>query len=260
VRVVAASNPMPVPTGMLSEETLDIVDEYWAQDLGCTRGELRPPAPRLQVHGGGLEGYAGVFILVLDGAAPVVSAPPDLGGLLSARAARFTADAVSRPDVLRSLLEPMEVAPVIGPAVLNYADAAMFKSGDLAFTRALEMADRAEFETLKAACERAEWDPKGFDLDGRRTFGAFNSGGELLAVANFEVWAERIAHLRVVAHPQVRGQGYGPRAIGAAATCALDSNLVLQYRALRENRASLRVAAKLGFQAYGWSIAARFAA
>jgi GNAT superfamily N-acetyltransferase len=236
------------------------VDEYWAQDLGCLRDGLRPRAPRLQVHGGGLEGYPGVFVLVLDGAAPIVSAPAELGGLLSPKISLFSADAVSSPDVLRGLLEPTEVARVIGPAHLAYADGASFRSAGLANTRELDRADLADIETLKAACDPAEWDLKGFDLEAKRTFGAFGSRGELLSVADFEVWTGRIAHLSVVAHPHARGQGHGPRAVAAAAACALDSDRVLQYRALRQNRASLRVAAKLGFQAYGWSIAARFVA
>ena len=245
---------------MLSTGTLDIVDGYWAQDLGCTRDGLRPRAPRLQIHGGGLERYPGVFVLILDGGAPVVSAPPDLEKLLSGRTSRFTAAAVSSPDVLRSLVEPTEVERVIGPAHLNYADSGSFRPADLEHTRELVAADRADFEVLKAACDPGEWDLKGFDLEAKRTFGAFSDRDELLAVADFEVWAERIAHLSVVTHPHARGRGHGPRAVTAAATCALDSDLVLQYRALRENRPSLRVATKLGFQAYGWSIAARFAA
>ena len=243
---------------MLSKETLEMVDEYWARDLGCTRGDLRPRVPRLQPHAGGLEGYPGVFVLILDGSAPVVSVPSNLERLLSPRTARFTPAAVSSPDGVRSLLEPTEVARVVGPAQLNYADAASFRPGDRAHARELELADRADFEALQAACDPVDWDLKGFAPDTKRTFGAFR--GELLAVADFEVWAERIAHLSVVAHPHVRGQGYGLRAVAAAATCALESDLLLQYRALRDNRASLRVAAKLGFQSYGWSIAARFAA
>jgi RimJ/RimL family protein N-acetyltransferase len=199
-----------------------------------------------------------VFILVLDGGAPVVSVPSDLEQLLAARTAGFTAVAVSTADGLRGLLGPRDVARVIGPAQLSYADAASFKPVNVAPARKLEAADRVQFEALQAACDPADWDAKGFELEARQTFGAFGDGGELLAVADFEVWAEQIAHLRVVAHPQARGQGHGVRAVAAAATHALDSNLVLQYRALRDNRASLRVAAKLGFQSYGWSMAARF--
>jgi GNAT superfamily N-acetyltransferase len=243
----------------LSARTLGIVDEYWARDLGCTRDELRPRIPSLRAHRGGLAGYPGVFALTVGLGAPVVSAPPDVARILSRRAARFTADAVVSPGGLRELLEPNEVARVIGPADLSYADAGSFRSPRLGDTRELGLGDRLEFELLKASCAADEWDPKGFDLSARRTLGAFGDRGELLAVADFEVWAERIAHLSVVTHPRARGQGQGVRAVAAAATIALDSDLVLQYRALRDNRASLRVAAKLGFELYGWSIAAVFA-
>jgi GNAT superfamily N-acetyltransferase len=241
----------------LEKTTLEIADGYWAQDLGCTRDELRPRAPRLQSHAGGLTGYPGVFILVLDGAAPVVSVPAELQQRLSARSDEFTAAAVATPDGLRHLLAPTEIARVIGPAQLNYADAATFRPTALKPARKLGRSDREQFEGLQAACDPADWDGKGFDLEARHTFGAFDEQGELRAVADFDLWAERIAHLSVVAHPQAQGRGYGPSAVAAAASFALESSLVLQYRALRDNRASLRVAAKLGFQSYGWSMAAR---
>jgi RimJ/RimL family protein N-acetyltransferase len=244
---------------MLSQRTVDIVDAYWAHDLGCSWDALRARDPRLQIHGGGLAGYPGVFVLVVGGGAPLVSAPPDVAGALATRIARFTAEAVARPSVLGGLLAPTEVARIIGPAQLEYADAASFKPWDLARTRELRSSDGAEVAALKATCHPAEWDLKGFDLEARRTFGAFGDQGELLAIADFEVWAGRLAHLGVVTRPQARGHGHGPAAIAAACACALDAGLVLQYRALRENHASLRLAAKLGFQAYGWTIAARFA-
>ena len=250
----------PTRVNMLIGRTLDVVDDYWARDLGCARDQLRSPVPRVQAHAGGLEGYAGVFVLTVDPGAPVVSAPAELARTLAPRAPRFTADAVSEPDVLRRLLEPVAVGPVIGPAYLSYADAGSFRAPDLGNTRQLGVADRREFDAFRSRCDPADWDPKGFDLESKPTFGAFGERGDLLAVADFELWAGRIAHLSVVAHPHARGQGHGARAVAAAAARALDAGHVLQYRALRENRASLRVAARLGFVRYGWSVAARLAA
>jgi RimJ/RimL family protein N-acetyltransferase len=244
---------------MLSARTTEIVDEYWARDLGCRRDELRPPVPRIQAHGGGLKNYPGVFILTL-GVAPVVSAPSELATALSPGSALFTAESVAAPDELRGLLGPAHVERVIGPAFLNYADAGSFRSPDVGTTRELSVSDTVEFEALRAICASNDWEGKGFDLQARRTFGAFGDGGHLLAIAHFEIWEGRIAHLSVVAHPHARRRGHATRAVAAAARCALDSDLVLQYRVLRENVPSRRVAAKLGFEAYGWSIAARLAA
>lgn len=243
---------------MFRSTTRLIVDDYWAGDLGCRREELRPPSPRIQAHGGGLAGYPGVFILTLDGA-PVVSVPPELVATLSPKAALFTAAAVAAPETLRHLLAPALVDRVIGPAYLDYADDESLRTPDLRDTRQLTPADQPVVDALKANCLAADWEPKGFDLQTRPSFGAFDSDGALVAIADFEVWGGHIAHFGLVADPGVRGRGHGTRAFAAAARSALDAGLVLQYRVLADNFPSLRVAAKLGFARYGWSVAARFA-
>jgi RimJ/RimL family protein N-acetyltransferase len=242
----------------LSAKSLDVVDAHWASEFGCGREELRPPVPRVQAHAGGLEGYPGVFILTLD-AAPVVSVPPELLEAIAPRAETFVAEAIGDPAALRRLLSPADVTRVIGPAQLTYADAASFAGAEPGNTRELSRLDHAAFDELKAACSPEDWAPKGLALDARPTFGAFGDDGKLRAVAGFEIWSHRIAHLSVVADPAARGQGHGTRAVAAAARSALDANLVLQYRVLKQNLPSVRVAAKLGFELYGWSMAARLA-
>jgi len=102
----------------LSDQTLEIIDDYWAQDFGCRRDELRPSVPRVQAHGGGLEGYRGVFILAV-GVAPVVSAPPGMAAILGPRAPLFTDETIGDPSTLRDLLAPAAAARIIGPAHLS---------------------------------------------------------------------------------------------------------------------------------------------
>ena len=235
-----------------------LADAYWARDLGRQPGELRPTAPRVQAHAGGLAGYAGVFVFVAEGA-PVVSAPPALAPRLVSRAQAFTPAAVSDPQALAELLKPAEITSVIGPAMLSYADRTSLAPLETRTTRLLTDRDRPAFEALRAACPPDEWDPKSFDLDARPTFGSFDAGGQLVAVADYEIWDGTLAHLSVVSHPGARRRGHGVRVVAAAARAALDAGLVLQYRALHWNQPSLAIASKLGFQRYGWTVAARLA-
>jgi hypothetical protein len=62
---------------MLPQDIVDVADRWWASELGCDASELRPEKARVQHHGGDLQGYSGIWIL-LAGAEPVVSMPPDL--------------------------------------------------------------------------------------------------------------------------------------------------------------------------------------
>jgi RimJ/RimL family protein N-acetyltransferase len=110
---------------------------------------------------------------------------------------------------------------------------------------------------LKAACSAEEWDPKEFSIEQGASFGAFAENGELKAIAAIEPWDQQLAHIGVVTHPVARNQGYATRAVALATEFALDAGLLPQYRVLERNLASRRVAAKLGFRAYGWTMAAR---
>lgn len=246
----------------LPELTLAKVEEYWARELGCTREELRPLAPRVQVHRGGISGFPGVFILAA-GAAPVISAPSDIASVLRPSASRFTSDTTANVVILGELLLRAAAGRIVGPSQLSYVDAASFrrvKAPPSSDTRELNETDLPHLWALKAHCPPAEWEPKNFNLEAKRSFGAFGDNGELLAVADFAIWDEQIAHIGVITRPAVRGQGYGTLAVAAAVSCALDAGLVPQYWALRENQSSLAIRAKLGFRDFAWTMAVRFAA
>jgi RimJ/RimL family protein N-acetyltransferase len=240
-------------------ESRSIADTYWAADLGCEAGALRPTEPRVQPHGGGRADYSGAFILVLDGA-PIVSVPPPLLPVVSPRSVEFRADVVADPKRLHQLLPGSDPTRMIGPAHLHYADQTCFRSTSAPPARPLTPLDEAAFRSLQAACTPGDWEPKEFALDPDFTHGAFDSVGELLAVANFRVWGDRIAHLSVLARPDARGKGHGTSVVASVALHALQSGYLLQYRVLAWNAPSIRIAQKLGFHYYGWSMAARFSA
>jgi GNAT superfamily N-acetyltransferase len=238
--------------------SIDVADEYWAADFGCEREQLRPSGPLVKEHAGGLSDYAGASILVL-GASPLISVPSALFATVAARAAQLATAAVRDPAALQRLLLPGSVTRVIGPALLNYADGSCSTPAGFTGGRELSASDASAFLNLKAACPADDWEAKGFALDAQPTFGAFASDGKLMALATFAVWANRIAHLVVVARPEARNRGFGTRAVAAATQRALELGLLPQYRVLEPNVASRRIAAKLGFQPYGYTVAARLA-
>lgn len=237
-------------------ESVEVADDYWAAEFGCERRHLRPGEPRVQQHSGRLSDYVGAFIFVLD-AAPLVSVPSALLGAVAPRANQFVVDAIRDEAALRRLLAPGAVTRVIGPALLNYADRSCFVPSDTDRTRELAPSDEAQFLAMRAACPPEEWEPKGFGVGSESTFGAFSANGELAAVAGIRVWADRIAHISVVSRPGRRAQGFGTRAVAAATGRAFDAGLLPQYRVLESNAPSRRIAGKLGFHSYGWTVAVR---
>jgi predicted GNAT family acetyltransferase len=81
---------------------------------------------------------------------------------------------------------------------------------------------------------------------------------ELVALASYQLWGERIAHIAVVIHPLFRGLGYAKAAVSALTRIIFERQLVPQYRTLETNSTSMDIVARLGFSGYATSLAIRF--
>jgi GNAT superfamily N-acetyltransferase len=242
---------------MLSVEVLRVADEYWANDFGCAVEDLRPVKTRVQIHAGGMAEYHGASLLMLR-VAPVVSVPEFIYSEVAARADSFTPANTRDPETLTSLLAPAQVSLVLGPAYIGYASAAELRQSSVEGTRKLESFEDPAVQGFKAALGPEDWDVGGIGPCEGRAIGAFSDAGELKAICGIRVWGGTIAHLCVATLPDARGYGFGTRAVAATAQFALELGLLPQYRTLESNLPSIRVAEKLGFKKYGWSMFARF--
>ena len=72
-------------------------------------------------------------------------------------------------------------------------------------------------------------------------------GQELVALASYQLWGERIAHIAFATHPLFRGRGYATAAVSALTKIVFERHLVPQYRTLETNSASMDIARRLGF-------------
>lgn len=241
---------------MLASATLDLVDDYWSEFLCVPRERLRPALPLVVPHAG-LEDYAGMYAQSFGGAAPVVSLPAAVTERFGSAAARAAAGGLV-DDGRWSGVFGDTLTAVIGPAEVRYADAGTLRpaAGD-ARARLLTVGDAPALERLRRACDPTEWEHAGGRELGAHPIAGVFTDGELAAVAGYEVWDGRIAHLGVVTHPAHRGRGLGANAVECVARAALQDGLVLQYRALASNAPSLRIADRLGFVPYAVSLAVR---
>lgn len=241
---------------MLAAETLDAVDGYWAAFLGVPRGQLRPAAPLAVPHAAGLAGYRGMYAQSFGGAAPIVSLPADLLARFGDDAAGAAGGGLVDDERWRRVFGGRMDA-VVGPAAIAYADAGTFRpSSTDADLRVLGDADRPAVDELRRAVSEEEWAHGGSEMGQAPVIGAF-ADGALAAVAGYEVWGERIAHIGIVSHPAHRGRGLGAAAVAGAARTALAAGLAAQYRTLASNTPSLGIARRLGFVAYATSLSVR---
>ena len=190
---------------------------------------------------------------------PQISLPPALHAGLGDRARSWLRADVADPVRLEERLAPLVASAVIGPAFIGYSSRATFAEALAANVRPLTLADQAEVAQFRAHCDPVEWEHGGSPLGGVPTFGAFDGRGELAAMAGYEVWGERIAHISVVTAPARRARGHGGHAVAQAAEHALRAGLLPQYRTLLSNRPSMRLAERLGFECYGFSVYVKLA-
>lgn len=237
---------------MLTDYTLKVADEWWARDFACPPDHLRPGATHVQVHAGELTGDDGIWILAV-GTWPVVSLPPAIFPGLREYAQAWSRETIATSGALQAGLGPFRPTRIVGPAFIGYATRECLGKDTKRRARQLVETDGDAATALRTHCDPEAWDHGGSEFGRVPTFGAFAEEGRLAALAGYETWG-RIAHISIVSGPDRRSQGYGAAAVLAAAEHALQAGLVPQYRTLKANKPSMRLAEGLGFQEYGVSV------
>lgn len=198
----------------LTDDGRNLVLGEWARRLTVTFDVLRSPGTTFVRRDG-----ADVVVVVRLGPACVVVAPepalvrlrglaPDL--LLNARA--VTAQVLA--------LEPSPV----GVATLGYRNTSTMS----AVGEAVERADRATVEELRAQCSVDGWDESGLASKSPRWVSR-TADGHPAALAGHEPWGAHVAQLGVIAAPVHRRRGHALVAASAAVDHAIDvSGLIAQ--------------------------------
>jgi GNAT superfamily N-acetyltransferase len=149
---------------------------------------------------------------------------------------------VSSPD------EPSgEFTKVLGPSVHAYLDSVPDHRVD-----GIRQAAYGELGRLREACGEAQWEESGFAEKPERCF-VGDLDGQIVAASNLTPWRGAPADVGVLVDPAFAGRGLGTDV--AAAADAVRTAGTARYRALETNTASLRIATRLGFTAYGRNLA-----
>ena len=170
--------------------------------------------------------------------------------------AAFTADA------LRTLIGAD--AGVDGPSVHCYADEQSFSGRSDPAAVPVDADDPALRHFLHAN-SLDDWAESGFPRDpadadpNGTTFWVLRHDDRVVAAANMTEWRGLPADVGVLTEPGSRGHGFAGRLVGAMVSSALPAAVVVRYRALATNTASLAVARRLGFETYGQNYRARTA-
>jgi hypothetical protein len=234
-----------------------VVDRYWAEWLGCTVPDLRPTSTRVHAHGPGLADYDGTFVL-LAGGAPVISLPPALVPALEPVARRWSAEQSVIPSPSRRPHLPVrDVARVVGPAWVGYADAGTLAAPAGVRARLLTGADAPQW---RRCAPRAP--PRSGSTGDTRSRRGPPPAPSPAPPRRFTSGPGRVHLLGQSPGPHQRGHAPGPprarvraRRRRRAASHALEAGLVPQYRTLEANAAARALAASVGFAAHLTTVA-----
>lgn len=233
---------------MLDDPIISIATRYWADHLGCAEGELFSEPLRVIPHGPDLADYHGAFALFRENAV-IVSIPPQHADAFQPLLAGLAEG--DTPETLATALQSF-AGTVVGPAYIGYAAKIAPPKHP---ARALNPEDIPALHEFQQRCNPTEWEHGGSGTENSCS-GVFVDG-KLVAVAGYEIWGAKIAHILVITHPDYRGHGFARSAVAHLAARAIEAGLLPQYRTLESNRASLHLAETLGFHLYARSLAVR---
>ncbi|MBO0800137.1 MAG: GNAT family N-acetyltransferase, partial [Blastocatellia bacterium] len=199
--------------------------------------------------------YSGVRLFA-NGERLIIASPPARAELIKEATVGVIPEEAFSVDWLQRVFAD-DAEKILGPAEVCYADEASFRTEPNHNGRALLAKDYDAYRALVESLDPKEVEESGVRFPDSRcqfpdafsAFGVF-SDDILCSVASYEVWEPSIAHIHIITHPNYRRRGYARAAVQALAAEALDRGLILQWRAVAWNEASLSLAHALGFEYY----------
>ena len=239
---------MSADTQQLRAKSIDAILGLWAQELGINVPELMAQSDGVTLTANSQ--LPGVFLWRRDKDLRIAAQFQKLERIHGAIIGH-SFEKILRPEFWFRI--PEYCGEAVGPALVYYLDAlpadwkSMTPRGLL--VRTLTNLDIQAFEEFADALTETERQQSALEFGPRPMWGVFK-GTHLLAVASYDPWPGRIAHLGVAVHPEHRGQKIGQLAARAASRGAISRRLVVQYRTLSDNSASVGIAKSLHLVPY----------
>ncbi len=232
----------------LRAKSLDAVLGWWAQELGVNTPELMARADGVTLIAS--TNLPGIFLFRrgndLRIAALLAKLKPIHDAILGHSFKKLlTAEFWSAMPALSGT--------AIGPAHLFYLDTVPKEwvggTPRRVLVRGLAPSDAKAFGEFVETLTPIEREHSGLEFGPRPLWGVFKEK-ELIAVAGYDSWPGRIAHIGVAVRSDQRGQKVGQLAVQAAARGALARRRIVQYRTLAENTGSVGIAKALHFVSF----------
>lgn len=247
---------MPVGTLQLRQSSLHSILGWWADELGINVPELAARADGVTISAS--VNLPGIVLFRRGDDLRVVALAHKLRKIEETVIGSTPAEIFTGGFWRRHL--PEWCGNTAGPALFFYTDA---RPPEWGFTppegiriHAIGTLDEAVFDVFAGALTRAELENSGLDHEQRLMWGAY-AENDLVALAGYDSWPARIAHIGVAVHPDHRGRGLGKAMAKAAARGALLRRRIVQYRAPAGNPGAVGIARALGLELFAETLFVR---
>lgn len=235
----------------LSDAALARVSRAWRGLAGEDTPEHGSCVVIARREGSGIApaGWVGIVSIDRD---TIVSVPGQLHAVVEHRLGGRLDPSLTQLENVARILGPPD--DVLGPAALMYAERLRTPPAAEVTLGSIDEAARAE---LMTACDPAEIDESGIASRSLTGLVAAYLDGRAVAAAGYASWPGGLGHIGVLSAPRFRGRGIGTTVAHAAAAEAIDAGLIPQWRAARENVASIRTGQRVGFVEVGRQVSVR---
>lgn len=231
---------------------------FWAAEMGLSVPELLIPVSgvRISIR----PALSGVLVFRRGDDVRISTADANIERLGRSLPRELKTDFCS-PAMWRSVFPELS-GSVTGPTRYAYLDAVpqawaqQSASRKQAIVRGLAASDLKTYADFAMTLSRAEREMSGLDTFGRQLWGVF-SDGVLAAVAGYDAWPHRVAHLGVATHPDFRGRKFAQLAVQAASRGAVARKRIAQFACLSSSTEAVAVASALGFSRFAETLITR---
>lgn len=225
---------------------------YWSRFFGISPDELNRDDILVVPHSA-LGDYAGAWVWWQD-SGKIISAPEDMVLDLKHRVTMIKADELSSKAFVHAFFGD-RVVMTIGPAYHGWIERRTNRS-EADFHIVEIPPNQIKGLTNIRACDPDGWRNAGLDGKTDVSFGAM-VGGQIMALACYQVDSLGVAFIRVFTNPDHRRRGLAGAVLSTCVDHALASGLPCVYQTLLSNISSVELAKAVGFSEYGLHIAVR---
>ncbi len=242
----------------LKQRSREGVLAFWAGEMGLSVPELLIPVSgvRISIRAAIL----GVLVLRRGDDVRIATSDSNVERLGECLPRDIGTDFCS-PDMWRCVF-PDLCGSVTGPTRYCYLDAIPKAwapppaSRKKVFVRGLAASDLKIYAEFAMTLSREEREMSGLDSFGRQLWGVF-SDGVLAAVAGYDAWPNRVAHLGVATRPDFRGRKFAQLAVQAVSRGAVARKRIVQFACLSSSAEAVAVAFSLGFLQFAETLITR---